>query len=140
MEDLSLNLNALPDEILIFILKKLDHVEVLYSLTGVNKRRTTIAHDSIFTSHLTLYFSDKCIKPLPDPILDRFCSQILPEIHPKIEWLNLEPTSMECILCATNYLYLYGLGLYGVSIEQAIFLTGRLFHFNYVNSESVRSK
>ncbi|CAF3019069.1 unnamed protein product [Rotaria sp. Silwood2] len=45
---------------------------------------------------------------------------------------------MERILRATNYPYLYGLGLYGVSVEQAISLTGRLFHFSYVNSESVR--
>ncbi|CAF1074764.1 unnamed protein product [Rotaria sordida] len=59
---------------------------------------------------------------LTDSILDRFCSQILLQIHHKIEWLNLEPTSMERILRARNYPYLYGLGLYGVSIEQAISL------------------
>ncbi|CAF4938212.1 unnamed protein product, partial [Rotaria magnacalcarata] len=106
----------------------------------VNKRLTTIAHDSIFTSHLTLYFSNKFIKPLPDQILYRFCSQMLPQIHHKIEWLNLEPTSMKRILHATNYPHLYGLGLYAVSVEQAVSLTGRLFHFNNVNSESVRSK
>jgi len=130
MEHLSIKLNDLPDEILILILRKLYHVEVLNSLIGVNKRLNRIVHDSIFTSYLTLYFSDKCkyISPLPDPMLDRFCLQILPKIHHKIKWLNLESTSMERILLATNYPDLYGLGLYGIDLEKAISLcNGKLF-------------
>ncbi|CAF4574058.1 unnamed protein product [Rotaria sp. Silwood2] len=57
----------------------------------------------------------------PDPILDRFCLQILPEIHHKIKWLNLESSSIERIL-VTNYPNLYGLGLYDVEIETALSL------------------
>jgi hypothetical protein len=34
-------LNDLPDEILMIILKKLDNDQVLYSLIGVNKRLNT---------------------------------------------------------------------------------------------------
>ncbi|CAF4381930.1 unnamed protein product, partial [Rotaria sp. Silwood2] len=41
-------------------------------------------------------------------MLDRFCLQILPEIHYKIKWLDLESSSMERILLATNYPNLYG--------------------------------
>ncbi|CAF4680198.1 unnamed protein product, partial [Rotaria sp. Silwood2] len=41
--------------------------------------------------------------PLSGPILDRVCSQILPEIHHKINWLDLEPTSMERILLPTKF-------------------------------------
>jgi hypothetical protein len=128
MEHLSIKLNDLPDEILIIILKKLYNVEVLYSLIGVNKRLNTMAHDSIFTSHLTLtYFLDKFIYPLPDPMLDRFCSQILPSIHHKIKSLKLESTSMERIL-AKNFPNLSRLGLYGIDVEKATSLfTGRLF-------------
>ena len=116
MEHSSVELNDLPDEILMIILKKLSNVEVLYSLIGVNKRLNTIVHDSIFTNCLTLMrcFSDDSIYPLPDPILDRFCLQILPEIHHKIKWLNLESSSMKRILLATNYPNLYGLGLYDI--------------------------
>jgi hypothetical protein len=128
MEHLSMKLNDLPDEILILILKKLHDVEVLYSLIGANKRLNRIAHDSTFTSHLTLYFLNKCISPLPDPMLDRFCLQILPKIHHKIKWLNLESTSMERILLATNYPNLNGLGLYGIDVEKALSLcNGKLF-------------
>jgi hypothetical protein len=129
MEDLSIKLNDLPDEIIVFILRKLYDVEVLYSLIGVNKRLSTIAYDSIFTSHLTLtYFLNDSAYPLPDPMLDRFCSPILHEIHHKIKWLNLERTSMQRILLATNYPNLYGLGLYNIDVEEAISLfTGKLF-------------
>ncbi|CAF1444063.1 unnamed protein product [Rotaria sordida] len=113
----------LPDEILMIILKKLSNVLVLYSLIDVNKRLNTIVCDSTFTSHLTLmrYFSDDCIYPLPDLMLGRFL-QILPEIHHNIKWLNLESSSMERILLATNYPNLYGLGLYKIDIETAVSL------------------
>ncbi|CAF4937950.1 unnamed protein product, partial [Rotaria sp. Silwood2] len=53
MEHSSIQLNDLPDEIIIIILKKLHNSEVLYSLIGVNKRLHRIANDSIFTSNLT---------------------------------------------------------------------------------------
>ncbi|CAF3800435.1 unnamed protein product [Rotaria sp. Silwood1] len=124
MKHSSVELNDLPDEILIIILKKLYNVQVLYSLIGVNKQLNTILHDPIFTSHLTLMrcFSDDSIDSLPDPILDRFCLQILHEIHYKIQWLNLESSSMKRILLATNYPNLFGLGLYDIEIETALSL------------------
>ncbi|CAF1443128.1 unnamed protein product [Rotaria sordida] len=122
MEDFCARLNDLPDEIIMIILKKLYNVEVLYYFIGVNKRLNTIAHDSIFSSCLNLYqyFSDDdYICPLPDLMLNRFCSQILPSIHNKIQWLNLESSSMKRILSATNYPNLYGLGLYDINVEVA---------------------
>ncbi|CAF2888135.1 unnamed protein product [Rotaria sp. Silwood2] len=97
-------------------------VEVLYSLIEVSKQLNTMAHESIFTRHLKLYFLDYDIHSLLDPMLDRFCSQILPEIHDKIKWLHLEPIFMERILLATNYPNLYGLGLHGIDVEKAISL------------------
>jgi hypothetical protein len=132
MKHSSVELNDLPDEILMIILKKLFNVQVLYSLIGVNKRLHAIVHDPIFTNCLTLMRcgSDDSIDPLPDPILDRFCLQILPEIHHQIEWLNLESSSMARILLSTNYPNLYGLGLYGLEIERAKYLfTGKIVLF-----------
>ncbi|CAF1005573.1 unnamed protein product [Rotaria magnacalcarata] len=116
-----IQLNDLPDEILMIILKKLDNNEVFYSLIGVNKRLNTLVHDTIFTSHLTLmkYFSDDSINPLSDTILDRFYSQILPAIRHQIQWLDVESSSMERILLSTNYANLYRLGLYNLEIERA---------------------
>ncbi|CAF3778047.1 unnamed protein product [Adineta steineri] len=121
MEHLSTELNDLPDEILMNILKKLFNTEVLYSLIDVNKRLNTIVRDPIFTNDLTLMrcLSNNRNYPLPDPILDRFCLQILPSIRFKIKWLNLESSSMKRILNVTNYPNLYGLGLYDLEIETA---------------------
>jgi hypothetical protein len=124
MEHLSIKLDDLSDEILLIIFKKLDNFAILYSLIGVNKRLHKIAYDSDFTSHLTLFKQLKynSISALPDSILSRFCLQILPEIHHKIKWLNVEAASVERIFLATNYPNLYGLGVYGIDVSSAISL------------------
>ncbi|CAF4715779.1 unnamed protein product [Rotaria socialis] len=106
---------------------------------GVNKRLNTIAYDSLFTSHLTLYFLDKFIYPLPDPMLNRFYLQILPEIHHKVKWLNLESTSMERILLATNYPNLNGLGLYDIDVEKALSLFNNDIVFIRINRSQISS-
>ncbi|CAF1382191.1 unnamed protein product [Rotaria sordida] len=97
MEYSWVQLSHLPDEILMIIFKKLHNIWLLYSLIGVNKRLNRIAHDSIFTNCLTLLrflpvplivfyaLPRYLVYPLPDPIIDPFCLQILPEIHNKIE-------------------------------------------------------
>ncbi|CAM4781387.1 unnamed protein product [Rotaria magnacalcarata] len=91
---------------------------------GVNKRLHKIMHDPIFTRVLTLldYRLDDSICSLPYPMLDRFCLQILPKIHHKVEELNLESSSMARILLATNYPNLHRLSLYGLDIERAKYL------------------
>jgi hypothetical protein len=114
MKDFLVQFDNLPDEILMYILKKLYNHEVLYSLMSVNQRLNRIAHDRIFTRHLCLLeycrIDDSSI-PLSDSILDRFCSKILPEIGHEIETLYLEETSIERVLHATNYPNLNNLGL-----------------------------
>jgi len=121
MENSYVQLNDLPDEILIIILKKMNNVAVLFSLIGVNRRLNKIVHDSIFTSCLTLMkcLPDKSIDSFDDSILDRFCLQILPKIHHKIKWLNLEASSMKRILLVADYPNLCGLGLYNMDDETA---------------------
>jgi hypothetical protein len=143
MADSCVQLDGLPDEILMIILKKLANTEVLYSLFGVNKRLNKIAHDSVFTNGLTLWMPtlDGYVDSLPNSTLDRFCSQILPEIHQKIKWLELESRSMLCILLATNYPNLYGISLYNIQAEAAIDLfTGKIFYFYYSNDRHIKTK
>ncbi|CAF4975195.1 unnamed protein product, partial [Rotaria sp. Silwood1] len=86
------DLNDLPDEILMIILKNLYHTEVFYSLINVNQRLNTMVHDPIFTGYLTLMisYSNDLSSRLTDTILNRFWLQILLQIHHKIEFLNLE--------------------------------------------------
>ena len=125
-----IKLTDLPDEILLIIFKKLYNFEVLYSLIGINDRLNKIAVDSIFTRDLTLmrYISVDSICPLSNQILDRLCTQVLPNICHKINRLNLESSSIKRILLATNYPNLYGIGLYNINIKTAqYFFTGNIF-------------
>lgn len=147
MEYSSVQLNDLPDEILMFIFIKLDNIKLLYALLGVEIRLNRILYDSIFTNRLTLVqfvpsrlivrrYSPLCFTyPLPDPILDRFCSYILPKIHQKVKWLDLELLSMERILLSTNYPNLSGIALYNIPVERIVqLLSGKIFHFeSFIN-------
>ncbi|CAF2453017.1 unnamed protein product [Rotaria sp. Silwood2] len=104
-----------------FILRKLHSTAVLYSLIDINKRLNTIVSDSIFTKSLTLMppFSNDLSYHYTDTILDRFCLEIFPKVHGKIEWLNIESSSMKRTLLSTNYPNLHGLGLYSLTSETA---------------------
>jgi len=114
------SLVQLPDEIINFILKKLNNCDVLYSLLGVNKRLDGIVTSPTFTRDLTLFktFHDLLFQ-FDDKIVSRFCDDILPQINYKIEHLHLESSSMERILRATSYSNLHVLGLYNIEPEKA---------------------
>jgi hypothetical protein len=95
----------LPNEILLNILKKLDNICVLYSLFGViNERFDCLLQDNIFTNTLNLFKNSADDKSsLIDPILDRFCIDILPRIHYNVKHLILESMSMERILLTGTF-------------------------------------
>jgi hypothetical protein len=115
MEYSCIELNNLPDEILLIIFKKLDNIDVLYSFHDVNKQLNQIVRDPIFTSSLNFvkWSSNKFINKLSSNVmLDRFRLQILPDISIKIKWLYLESSTVKRILNAADYPNLYGLGLY----------------------------
>ncbi|CAF4241865.1 unnamed protein product [Rotaria sp. Silwood2] len=123
----------LPDELFLMIFKNLNNAALLYSLMNINTRLDRIISDPVFTRNLTLlrYFSNCLICPLADTVIDRFCLQILPQIHYKINWLNLESLSMERILLAADYPNLHNLGLYNVDKKTAerVFADGSpVFH------------
>ncbi|CAF3324955.1 unnamed protein product [Rotaria sp. Silwood2] len=109
MNQLDIHLLDLPNEILIIILKKLDNVDVLYSLFGINNERLDIlVQDDVFTN--TLNFER--VSSITDHKLDRFCTSILPKIHRCLKKLILEAASMERILVASDYPYLTSLELF----------------------------
>ncbi|CAF3387836.1 unnamed protein product [Rotaria sp. Silwood2] len=105
----------LPNEILFIILKKLDNMDVLYSLLDVgNQRLKMIVQKKMFTKTLNLVvttsFDD--ILSITDSILDRFCINILPKINLNVKSLILESGSMERILLAADYPNLVELKLF----------------------------
>ncbi|CAF1236044.1 unnamed protein product [Rotaria sp. Silwood1] len=52
-------------------------------------------------------------------MLNRFCLQILPSIHDKIQWLDLDSSSIKHVLRVANYPNLDSLGLYNINEESA---------------------
>ncbi|CAF1515547.1 unnamed protein product [Adineta steineri] len=129
MNDILVQLDDLPDEILLYIFKKLYNDEVIYSLMGINQRLNRIAKDTTSTRRLCLFeycIVDDFAFPLSDSILDRFCSKFLPEIGHQIESLFLERTSIERVLRATNYPYLNYLGLCNINYKLALSLFDEL--------------
>ena len=142
MERSLVELNDLPDEILLTIFQNLDNVFLLNTLMYVSKRLHTIVRDPLFTSHLALtkQMLDGSVHPLSDSTLDRFCSQILPEIHCQIKWLGLEASSMERIFLAADYPNLCGVGLFDISIETAVSLFGKKFNLSIYWKQRLRMK
>ena len=141
MKHSTIQLDDLPDEILMMIFKNMCQVDVLYSLIDVNQQLNRIVHDAIFTNHLTLlkHLSDGSICSLTDSMLDQFCSQILPKINHKIKCLHLESSSMERILLATRYPSLDGLSLCNITLKTIIqYFLGEIHYFNCFNSEQIR--
>jgi hypothetical protein len=97
MDRSNIHLLDLPDEILLIILKKLDNIDVLYSLLNIeNNRLDILAQDKLFTNTLNLVLSDEII-------FERFCRHILPRIHGNIKYLILESSAIKRILLAGSY-------------------------------------
>ncbi|CAM4850987.1 unnamed protein product, partial [Rotaria magnacalcarata] len=75
MNQSKVGLLDLPDEILLTILKKLDNIDVLYSLLDVdNQRLDIIAQGNIFINTLNFVFTTftNDISSINDTMVDRF--------------------------------------------------------------------
>ena len=109
----------LPDEMILAICSKMNSMDVLYSLIGVNERLNRLAHDRIFTQSIELIEEndDGKTRSLPDLVLDRFCRQILPEIHTLVESLTVESCVVERSLSVGHYPRLTNLTL--VNIDES---------------------
>ncbi|CAF1036254.1 unnamed protein product [Rotaria sordida] len=137
MEYSCIELNDIPDEVLLIIFQKLNNIDVLYSLHGVNKQLNKIIRDPIFTTSLNFvkWSSNKFLNKLSsNVILNRFCLQILPDISIKIKWFHLESSSIKRILRAANYPNLYGLDLYNMKEKTArrLFIVQSISQFVYL--------
>jgi hypothetical protein len=120
-----INIVDLSDEILLTILNKLNNVDVLYSLIGVNKRLHKLVQD------ITFIRSFDFVKILSDEkthsIFDRFCIDVLPRIQHNIECLTLEPSWIERILYLGHFPKLYKLTLANIKLAiLSSYLTGML--------------
>lgn len=120
MNQSDVHLLDLPNEMLITILKKLENVDVLYSFFNINHDRLyTLAMTDVFTNTLKFVMPSATdgYQSISNPILDRFCMKILPQIDSHVRYLILEPISMERILLATQYSNLHRLKIYNFRQE-----------------------
>ena len=121
MEYSNIQLDDLPDEIILIIFKQMSNVEVLYSLSDVNQRLNRIVHDPAFASHLIFsnHYSNDFVFPLSVSMLDRFCSEIFSKISDKVQWLELAAPFIERILSFPKFPNLDRLCLFDLEIEYA---------------------
>ena len=130
MKNFSVRLNDLPEELLLIIFRKMNNIDLLYSVLGINSQLDRILNDSFFTNDLRLVRSsvDDVICPLSSEIMDRFCLEILPKMNEKIQSLTVEPLYMEKIFCAGDYLHLRKLCLTSIEQEKlADLFNGKIF-------------
>jgi hypothetical protein len=122
MNRFNVHLLDLPNEMLFYILNKLDNVDVLYSLFGINNERLdSITRKKTFSNILNLTSTIN-----NTAILDRFCNYILPRIYSNVKCLIVEPVSMERILLATHYPNLTELKLFNFQRDSSLhYFTGK---------------
>jgi hypothetical protein len=129
MNQCNINLLDLPSEILVIILKKLDNMDVLYSLFGLNNQRLdNIIQENTSTNTLNFVLTTLTddILSISHPILDRFCMNILPRIHCNVKSLIVNSLSMECILFAGDYPNLSELKIFNFNVKIASrYFTGK---------------
>ncbi|CAF2348542.1 unnamed protein product [Rotaria sp. Silwood2] len=123
MHQYKINLLDLPTEVLHIILKKLDSMDVLYSLFAINNQRLdNIIQENTFTNTLNfvLITATDDILSVCDRVLDRFCLNLLPKIHNNVKSLILNSLSMEHILLAGDYPNLSELKIFNFNIKIAL--------------------
>jgi hypothetical protein len=120
----------LSDEMIIKIWNNLNKIDVIYSFVGVNKRFNKLVRDPIYTRSIQLIKVNSTTNyscALSDRIIDRYCSDILPEIHHLIECLTMESRSIERILLSGDYPHLYKLTLVKIRQDFALhYFTGKI--------------
>jgi hypothetical protein len=126
----------LPDEILLIIFKKLNIIDVLYSLVDVDQRFDRLAlnplyiHDLDMTTIMTNNSTYNQTFSIDTQVLSRICQKILPRIDHQIHKLTVEECSMKLILLAANYPQLYSLSF--INFHEEIlyqYLTGIGIYF-----------
>ncbi|CAF3439647.1 unnamed protein product [Rotaria socialis] len=111
----------IPEEMLLAIFRKLNNIDILYSLVGVNQKLDKVACDINFTRtiDLTMSSSDEAEYSGTNTILDRFCMHILPRIYQNIEYLIIQGCFSQRVLHASIYPNLRKLTLINLELKMA---------------------
>ena len=122
MENTTPGLLKLPDEILVIIFNKLSSIDVLYSLLNSTQRLDHIARsiDYAKSINFSVELSNGQLTAIDPNKLHRFCVELLPQIHHRIQTLTLEPSSIERILLAAQFPNLDTIVLAGFSADMLL--------------------
>lgn len=123
----NLNLVDLPDEMLIYILNKLENVDVLYSFYGINNNRLErLVRSEKFSSKLK--FTANVVDETK--VFDQFCDFLLREIHFNVESLTVQLEYLERIFAVSHYPKLSQLEILNFRGDQFLrYLSGRIRRF-----------
>jgi hypothetical protein len=129
MNQPNISLLDLPNEILLVIFKKLDNMDVLYSLLRVNNRRLdTLIQENNFASILN-FMLPTSLAHNHAPVyhsVDEFCTSISGRINHKVKTLIAGSFSMKDILYAARYPNLTELKLFDVDrLTISLYFTGK---------------
>ena len=121
MNDSIVSIVDLPNEILLIIFKKLNNIDLLYSLVGIHQRLDNVICSIDFTRAIDLVMmsSNKMDDSRIDALLDRFCLDILPRIHEHVEYLTIEACFFQRIFHIGNYINLRKLTLVNLELTMA---------------------
>lgn len=108
MNNRAVDLLDLPDELLLIIFNELGSADVVYSLLNSTQRLDQIARSIDYTKAIN--FSE-----IDSDKIDRFCVELLPQIHDRIQIMTLESSSIQRILSAAQFPYLNSITLVGFS-------------------------
>ncbi|CAF2648949.1 unnamed protein product [Rotaria sp. Silwood2] len=119
MDNLNVGILDLPDEILLTIFKKLNNIDLLYSLIGINQKLNKIACDINFTKDvdLTTVLTNDTSDSRLNAMVDRFCTYILPQIHNNVESLSVQASLFQRIIRANNYPNLHKFILFNLEMD-----------------------
>ncbi len=109
----------LPDEMLLIILRKLQCIDLLYSIEGINKRLDAMVVSKCNTNLIDLATNliDNDVYLTFDIILDRLCSHTLPRIRQNVESFILEGIVLERVLLACEYPNLHHLNIVNFEVD-----------------------
>ncbi len=121
MTDSIVSILDLPNEILFTIFKKLNNVDLLYSLVGIHRKLDNVACDIKFTQalDLTKMSSKGAGDSRTNKLLDRFCLYILPRIHNNVECLTVQACFVQRVIHASSYFNLRKITLVDLELNMA---------------------
>ena len=112
---------------LIYILNKLENVDVLYSFYGINNNRLErLVRSEKFSSQLK--FTANVVDETK--VFDQFCDFLLREIHFNVESLTVQSEYLERIFAVSHYPNLSQLEILNFRGDQFLrYLSGRIRRF-----------